>query len=185
MVRFQQHSCAAAAWATCRMIAACALFLVASVSASFASQSRDLCETQWKDYVKIASSFHEKVKDTQSSIYVFSTKHGIIFNCLDTGLSEDFWEETRDFIQLQVSLIEELSKSDASMQAARDCGIWRREIGEKIQYEIYLPVDVKSDRTKACLKTIASTFEGFLTDINDQSIPMMGMLPSLTYKSNT
>jgi hypothetical protein len=86
-------------WVSCRMIAACALFLIASVSTSIASQSRDLCETQWKEYVKIASSFHEKVKDTQSSIYIFSTKHGIIFNCLDTGISEDFWEETRDFMQ--------------------------------------------------------------------------------------
>ncbi|SNZ19621.1 hypothetical protein [Cohaesibacter gelatinilyticus] len=141
------------------MIAACALFLIASMSASIASQSRDLCETQWKDYVKIASSFHEKVKDTQSSIYVFSTKHGIIFNCLDTGLSEDFWEETRDPMQLQVSLIEELAKSDATMQAARDCGIWRRELDEHIQYEIYLPVDVKSERTKDCLKTITSSFD--------------------------
>jgi hypothetical protein len=72
----------------------------------------------------------------------------------------------------KVSLIEELSKSDASMQAARDCGIWRREIGEKIQYEIYLPVDVKSDRTKDCLETIASTFEGFLTDVT----PLLAMI---------
>lgn len=142
MVRFQQHSCAAMVWVSCRMIAACALFLIASVSASIASQSRDLCETQWKEYVKIASSFHEKVKDTQSSIYVFSTKHGIIFNCLDTGISEDFWEETRDL-----------------MRAARDCGIWRRELNEHIQYEIHLPIDVQGDRTKDCLKTITSSFD--------------------------
>lgn len=169
MYVFQQQSHLTRALVACRAIAACFILLIASTVFSLASEAENLCETQWKDYVKIASDFRDKTKRKHTDAYIFSTMDGNIFNCLDLKFSENYWEAARNFMQFQVSMIEEMSKGSPALQVNRDCGIWRREFPKHIQYEIYLPVDAQNSRKKVCLRIITDSFERLLTRINDHA----------------